>query len=177
MTSASLAGSSVRSAAAVSWLSDCCSLLYCSKSWWTRATSCSVCGVGSSSALRGADGGDEEAVFVVDFGGAGALDAFDEHLDVAVGHADGLHDVADDADGVDVVGGGLVDGGVVLGGEEDAAVAVEGFFERADGGLAADDEGRHHVRKDHHLADGHHREFALGAVEDVAFVVCHRPPD
>ena len=123
--------------------------------------------------LRGLDGGDEEAVFVVDFRGAGALDAFDEDLDVAVGHADGLDDVADDADGVYVVGGGLVYGGVVLGGEEDAAVAVEGFFERADGGLTADDEGRHHVGEDDHLADGHHGEFALRAGEDIAFVVRH----
>jgi hypothetical protein len=113
----------------------------------------------------------------VDLGGAGAFDAFDEHLDVAVGHADGLHDVADGADGEDVFGGGLIDGGVVLGGEEDLAVAVEGLFEGADGGLTADDEGRHHVREDDHLADGHHRELALGAVEDVAIFVCHGPPD
>ena len=61
-------------------------------------------------------------------------------------------------------------------GEEDAAIAGEGFFERTNGGFAADDEGRHHVREDHHLADGHHREFALGAVEDVAFFVCHNSP-
>jgi uncharacterized protein YjhX (UPF0386 family) len=32
------------------------------------------------------------------------------------------------------------------------------------------------VRKDHHLADGHHREFALRAGKKIAFVVCHSSP-
>ena len=90
----------------------------------------------------------------------GALDALDQDLDVAVGHFDALHDAADGADLVDVLGFGLVDGGVVLGGEKDLAVAAEGFFEGADTGLAAHDEGRHHIGEDDHIANGHHGQLA-----------------
>ena len=129
--------------------------------------------------LAGADGGDEEAVGVVHLDGAGALDAFDEHLDVAVGHLDALDDVADGAGGVDVSGVGLVDGGVMLGGEEDLAVAGQGLFEGADAGFAADDEGRHHVGEDDHVADRHHGQLAqfipvgvsLGVVIVLPFVL------
>ena len=110
--------------------------------------------------FAGAHGGDEEAVAVVHFDRLGALHAFDQHLDVAVGHFDALHDVADGADLVDLLGLGLVDGGVVLGGEKDLAVAVERFFKRAHAGEAADHEGRHHVREDHHVPDGHHGQLA-----------------
>ena len=47
----------------------------------------SICGVSSAAGcLRGVDGRDKEAVFVVDFRGTGALYAFDEDLDVAVRH-------------------------------------------------------------------------------------------
>ena len=60
-------------------------------------------------ALAGADGGDEEAVAICDFKRLGALDALDQDLDVAVGHFDALHDAADGADLVDVLGFGLVD--------------------------------------------------------------------
>ncbi len=111
-------------------------------------------------ALAGAHGGDEEAVAVGDFDGLGALDALDEDLDVAVGHFDALHDAADGADLVDVLGLGLVDGGVVLRGEEDFAIAAEGLFEGAHAGFAADDEGRHHIGEDDHVADGHHGQLA-----------------
>jgi hypothetical protein len=111
-------------------------------------------------ALAGAHGGDEEAVAVGDFNGLGALHALDQDLDVAVGHFDALHDVADGADLVNVLGLGLVDGGVVLGGEENLAVAGQGLFEGAHAGLAAHDERRHHIGEDDHVADGHHGQLA-----------------
>src|ERR1039458_7465105 len=88
-------------------------------------------------ALAGAYCGDKETVAVSHVDGFGALDALDEDLDVAVGHFDALHDVADGADLVDVLGLGLVDGGVVLGGEEYLAVAAESLLEGAHAGLAA----------------------------------------
>ena len=110
--------------------------------------------------FAGAHGGDEEAVAVVDFDGFGALHALDQNLDVAVGHFDALHNIADRPDLVDVLGLGLVDGGVVLRGEKDFAVAGERLFEGAHAGLAADHEGRHHVGEDDHVADGHHGQLA-----------------
>ena len=110
--------------------------------------------------LAGAHRGDKEAVAVVDLDGLGALHAFDQNLDIAVGHLDALHDVADGADLVDFLGLGLVDGGVVLGGEKDLAVAVERLFEGAHARLAAHHEGRHHVGEDHHVPDGHHGQLA-----------------
>ena len=110
--------------------------------------------------LGGAHRGHKEAVAIGDVNRFGPLDPFHQHLDVAVGHLDALHDVADGADLVDFLGFGFVDGGVVLGGEEDLAVAVEGLFEGADAGLAADHEGGHHVGEDHHVPDGHHGQFA-----------------
>ena len=106
--------------------------------------------------LAFADGGNEEAVDVGYLGGLGALYAFDEDLDVAVGHFDGLHDVADGADLIDFFGFGLVDAGIMLGGEKDFAVAGECLFERTNARLAAHDKGRNHVREYHHVPNGHH---------------------
>ncbi len=61
---------------------------------------------------------------------------------------------------IDLLGFGLVNGGIVLGGEKDLAVAGERFFEGAHAGKAAHDEGRHHVGKYHHIPDGHHGKLA-----------------
>ena len=60
----------------------------------------------------------EEAFVVADRRHLGALDAFDQDFDVAVGQLQALDDVDDGADLVDLVRLGLVDGGVVLGGEK-----------------------------------------------------------
>ncbi len=109
---------------------------------------------------RNADGGDKEAVGIIDFGGFGALQSLNQYFNVSVRHLHALDDVANSADGIDVVGLGLVDRGVVLRREEDATVAVERLFERAHARFAADDERRHHVGEDHHLADGHHGQLA-----------------
>ena len=107
-----------------------------------------------------AQGSDKEAVGVDNFCGLGALDAFDQHLDVAVGHFDALHDVADGAGGEDVLLRRLILPGIVLGGKKDFAIAGECFFQGAHAGFTADHEGSHHVRKDDHIADRHHRELA-----------------
>ena len=67
------------------------------------------------------------------------------------------------ADVVDFVGLGFVDGGVVLGGEKDLLVARHGLFQRPHARFAAHHERGHHVRKDDHVADGHHRQtFCIG---------------
>ena len=111
-------------------------------------------------ALAGAHRGHKEAVAVGDFKRLGALHAFHQHLDVAVGHLHALHDVADGPDLEDVLGLGLVDRGVVLRGEKDLAVAGERLFERAHARLPAHHERGHHVGKDDHVADGHHGQLA-----------------
>ncbi len=60
-----------------------------------------------------------------------ALNAFDQDLDVAVGQLQALHDVDDGADLVNLVGLGLVDAGVVLGGQEDLACRAASASSRA----------------------------------------------
>ncbi len=63
-----------------------------------------------------------------------------------------LDDPGDDAEGVDVLGAGLIDLGVVLGGQEDPLVrALEGALEGHHRWPAADHERRHHVGEDHHV--------------------------
>ena len=107
-----------------------------------------------------AESGDEEAICVHDFRGLGAFNPFDEHLDVAVGHFYALDDVADGAGGEDVLLRRLVLSGIVLGCQKDFAIAGKRFFQGAHAGFTADDEWSHHVRKDDHIADRHHRELA-----------------
>ncbi len=97
---------------------------------------------------------------VADGEGAGAFDAFDENLDVAIGELDALHDVGEGTDGVDFLGLGVVHGGIMLRGEKDLLVAGEGFFESADAGFPADDEGSHLLRENDHVPHRHHR-YAL----------------
>src|SRR2546429_2714955 len=54
---------------------------------------------------------------------------------------------------------GLVDAGIVLGRKKYLLIAGQSFFERANAGLAAHHERSHHVRKDDHVTNGHHRQF------------------
>ena len=110
--------------------------------------------------FAGAHGGDEESVAIIDLDRLGALYTLDQHFDIAVGHFDALHNVADGPDLIDLLGFRLVNGGIVLGGEKDLAVAGERFFEGAHAGKAAHDEGSHHVGKYHHIPDGHHGKLA-----------------
>jgi len=61
--------------------------------------------------------------------------------------------------------------------QKNPAIAIQRLFQRTHARFAPHHKRGHHVREDHHLADGHHREFALSAVEKIAFVVSHKPPD
>ena len=72
-----------------------------------------------------------EALVFLPLDGAGAVDAFDQHLDVAVGQLQALDDVGDAAHRVDVVGPRVVDRRIVLGGEEDPLVLEQRVLERA----------------------------------------------
>ncbi len=63
------------------------------------------------------------------------------------------------ADLKDLVGLGLVDAGVVLGGQENLLVAGQRLFQCAHARLPANHERRHHVRKDDDISNRHHGEF------------------
>ena len=102
-------------------------------------TACSICGEGSARwapAQRGA----VEAFFAGDLHGLGALHAFDQHADVAVGQAYALHDVGQRSHGENFFRLGIVHRSVMLRGQENLLVARQGLFEGAHGGFAADDE-------------------------------------
>ncbi len=89
----------------------------------------------------------EEALVFLPLDRAGAVDTLDQHLDVAVGQLQALHDVGDAAHREDVVRLRLVHRGVVLGGEEDPLVLAEGVFEGPDRRRTPDHERHHHVRE------------------------------
>ena len=90
--------------------------------------------------MNDSNGGAEKAFFAGDLHDLGAFHAFHQNFDIAVGKLHALDDVGERADRVDFFGLGIVDGGVVLRGQENFLVAGERFFERAHGGFAADDE-------------------------------------
>ena len=93
-----------------------------------------------------------EALVFLPLDRARALDALDQHLDVAVGQLQALDDVGDAPHRVDVVRLRLVGRGVVLRGEEDALVLPERVLQRARRRRPSDDERHHHVREDHYIA-------------------------
>ena len=72
-----------------------------------------------------------EALVFLPLDGARAIDALDQHLDVAVGQLQALDDVGDAAHRVDVVGPRVVDRRVVLRREEDPLVLQQRVFQRA----------------------------------------------
>ncbi len=76
------------------------------------------------------------ALLLAELQGAGAVEALHQHLDVAVGELEALHDAADRAQGVDLLRARVVAGGVVLRGEEDA-LAAERARARAPGWSSA----------------------------------------
>ena len=88
-----------------------------------------------------------EALVFLPLDRAGALDALDQHLDVAVGQLQALDDVGDAAHRVDVVRARVVDRRVVLRGEEDPLVLEQRMFQGARGRRPSDDERHHHVRE------------------------------
>ena len=87
---------------------------------------------------------------------AAAIEALHQDLHVAVGQLQALHDVADGAEGVDLLRTRVVAGGVVLGGEEDALALDQGVLEGLDGARPPDHERDHHVGKHHDVPQGHH---------------------
>ena len=84
------------------------------------------------------------------------LDAFDQHLDVAVGQLDALNDVGDSADRVDIRGLRFVDRGIHLCCQEDPLGSLQRKFQRADRRGSPDHKGDHHVRENHHIPDRDH---------------------
>ncbi len=82
-----------------------------------------------------------------------AIDALDQQLDVAVGKLEALHHVDDAAHRVDVVGAGVVHGGVVLRREEDSLVLRQRMLQRPDGRRPSNHEGQHHVRKNDNVSE------------------------
>ncbi len=100
----------------------------------------------------------------------GALGAFHQNFDVAVGQLHALHDVGERADLIDFFRLGIVDRGVMLRDQENFLVARQRFFERAHGGFAAHDERVHHLREDDHFPHRHHRH----ALDFEFFLVEHR---
>ncbi len=110
--------------------------------------------------LAGAHRGHKKAGAIVHFSGLGSLNAFHQHFDIAVRHLHALHNSANGSDLVDIFRLGLVDRCVVLGCEKNLAVAVQRLFQSAHAGLAAHHERGHHVGKDDHVPDRHHRQLA-----------------
>jgi hypothetical protein len=88
-----------------------------------------------------------EALVFLPLDGAGTIDSFDEHLDVAVGQFQRLHHVGDASHREDVFGTRVVNRGIVLRGEEYLLVLPERVLERAGRGWPPDDERHHHVRE------------------------------
>ena len=88
-----------------------------------------------------------EALVFLPLDRARAIDALDQHLDVAVGQLQALDDVGDAAHRVDVFGPRVVDRRVVLRREEDALVLEQRVLERARRRRPSDDERHHHVRE------------------------------
>jgi hypothetical protein len=86
-----------------------------------------------------------KALVFLPLDGAGAVDPFDEDLDVAVRQLQALDDVGDTPHRVDVFRPRVVDRGVMLRGEEDALVLEQRMFERARGARPSDHERHHHV--------------------------------
>ena len=88
----------------------------------------------------------------------GAGEAFDEHLDGAVGQLQQLQHLGERADLVQVLRAGRVGVGGLLGDQQDALVALHRLVERADGLVATDKQGDDHVREHHDVAQRQHRQ-------------------
>ena len=89
----------------------------------------------------------------------GPPQSLDHHLHVAVRQLDVLHHPSDDTDPVDVVDPRVVDLRIALGDQEDQlAGRAQRLFQREHGTAPADDEGRHHLREDHHVPQRHDRQ-------------------
>ena len=78
--------------------------------------------------------------------------AFDQHLHGVVGQLQQLQHGAERADGVDVLGPGIVLAGVLLGDQQDLLVVLHDLFERLDALLAADEQRHDHAGKHDNVA-------------------------
>jgi hypothetical protein len=107
---------------------------------------------------KGPDRGPEKALFRVDRDHLGPLHALHQHLDVAVGEFEVLHDIHDRADLEDLVRPRFVHRSVVLRGQKDPPVPGQRLLQRPHAGIPADHEGGHHVWEDDHVPHGHHRQ-------------------
>ena len=91
----------------------------------------------------------------------GALDAFDQNLGIAIGKLEGLDDVGDRSNLVDLRWLGIVDRGVVLRRQENPLVAFQGSFKSVHRALAADHKRNHHKGEDYDVPYGYHRQLRL----------------
>jgi len=83
--------------------------------------------------------------------------ALDQDLHPAVGQLEHPDDHGHGAHGVDLVLGGLLDGGVLLGGQEDVPVLVQRLVNRLDGQTPAHEQRQDHIRVYDHVPDGKKR--------------------
>ena len=88
-----------------------------------------------------------EAFGVRDLQDLAALDTFDQDLDIAIGELQALDDIDDRAYLIDLVCLGLVDAGIVLGGQKDLLVRGQCLFQGANARFPSDDKRRHHIRE------------------------------
>ena len=84
--------------------------------------------------------------------GRGTLQAFDQHLDRAVGQFQHLQDAGNAADLEHIVGLGLVLAGGLLGHQHDLTTCFHRGFQGLDGLGATHEQRNHHMRKHHHVA-------------------------
>ena len=106
--------------------------------------------------IQQANGSAEKAFFRGDAQGARALHAFHQNFYVSVGQLYALHDIRERSYGVNLFRLGIVHRSVMLRGQENFLVAGQSFFKRTDAGFPADDERRHLLREDDHIAHRHH---------------------
>ncbi len=99
-----------------------------------------------------------EALVFLPLDRARAIDAFDQHLDVAVGQLQALDHVGDAAHREDVFGPRVVDRRVVLRSEENPLVLQQRVLERAGRRGPSDHERHHHVRENDDVAERDDRE-------------------
>src|ERR1700728_1317811 len=107
-----------------------------------------------------AGGCTEEAFVAGDLTDLGALGAFDENFDMAIGQLHALYDIGERSDLINLFGLGVIDRGIVLRDQDKFLVSGKRVFHSAHGGFAAHDEWVHHLREDDHVPHRHHR-YAL----------------
>ena len=89
-----------------------------------------------------------------------ALNAFHQHLDIAVRQLQALHNVYDRAHLVNLICLRLVDRCVVLRRQKYLLIRCQGLFQSAHAGFAAHHERGHHEREDDDVANRHHGQLS-----------------